>query len=227
MRGDLEGIGMTSRRTRGRLVARLRERGITHEGVLAAIGSVPRHIFLDEALAHRAYEDTALPVGFGQTISQPYVVALMTETLLARNPRHVLEVGTGTGYQTAVLAGLVHRAFTIERIEGLHVRARQRIEALGIRNVRYQLGDGYAGWPAESPFDAILVTAAPREVPRDLLAQLADNGRLVVPVGGEDVQELQVIDRVGDEFTTRTVEYVRFVPLLKGVRQLRNSEAGE
>ena len=220
MNRDLEGIGMTSRRTRDRLIARLRDRGISDEGVLAAIGSVPRHIFIDEALAHRAYEDTALPVGHGQTISQPFVVALMTQTLLARNPRHVLEVGTGTGYQTAVLAALVHRVLTVERIEALHARARQRLDGLGLDNVRYRLGDGYEGWPAESPFDAILVTAAPREVPQVLLDQLADNGRLVVPVGGDDVQELRVIDRFGDELQMRTVEYVRFVPLLKGIRQL-------
>jgi len=223
MNRDLDGIGMTSKRTRDRLVARLRDRGITHDGVLQSIGDVPRHLFVDEALEHRAYEDTALPVGFGQTISQPYVVALMTQTLLANNPRHVLEVGTGTGYQTAVLAPLVHRVLTIERIEGLLGKAQQRLRALGVDNVRYRLGDGYEGWPAESPFDAILVAAAPPEVPPVLLSQLADGGRLVVPVGGDDVQELRVIERTGDMFATRIVEYVRFVPLLKGVRQSRGS----
>jgi protein-L-isoaspartate(D-aspartate) O-methyltransferase len=224
---DLEGIGMTSKRTRDRLVARLRERGISHEGVLQSIGEVPRHLFVDEALEHRAYEDTALPVGFGQTISQPYVVALMTQTLLANNPRHVLEVGTGTGYQSAVLAPLVHRLLTIERIEALLARAQQRLRTLGFDNVRYRLGDGYEGWPAESPFDAILVAAAPPEVPPVLLSQLAEGGRLVVPVGGDDVQELQVIERSDDAFSTRIVEYVRFVPLLKGVRQARSSGQDE
>lgn len=218
MNRDYEGIGMTSKRTRDRLVARLRERGILHEGVLESIGQVPRHLFVDEALAHRAYEDTALPVGHGQTISQPYVVALMTQTLLERKPRHVLEVGTGTGYQTAVLAPLVHRVLTVERIEALFNKARERLQGMRLHNVRYRLGDGYEGWPAESPFDAILVAAAPREVPAVLLQQLADNGRLVVPVGGDDVQELRVIDRRGDEFITQIVEYVRFVPLLKGVQ---------
>jgi len=219
MTRDHEGIGMTSRRTRERLVGRLRKRGIVHEGVLAAISDVPRHIFVDEALAHRAYEDTALPVGHGQTISQPYVVALMTQTVLARNPKRVLEVGTGTGYQTAILSAVINRVFSVERIEALLSRAQTRLESLKRSNIRYRLGDGYEGWPAESPFDAILVTAAPREVPAILLTQLADNGRLILPVGGDEVQELKVIDRNGDEFTTETVEYVRFVPLVKGVRQ--------
>lgn len=224
MKRELEGIGMTSKRTRDRLVARLRQRGITHEGVLQSIGDVPRHLFVDEAFEHRAYEDTALPVGFGQTISQPYVVARMTQTLLANNPRHVLEVGTGTGNQTAVLAPLVHRILTIERIEGLLAKAQQRLRVLGVDNVRYRLGDGYEGWPAESPFDAILVAAAPPEVPPVLLSQLAEGGRLVVPVGGDDGQELRFIERVGDTFATRIVENVRFVPLVKGVRQYRGSD---
>ncbi len=227
MNRDTEGIGMTSKRTRDRLIARLRERGIVHEGVLESIGNVPRHLFVDEALAHRAYEDTALPVGHGQTISQPYVVALMTQTLLARHPRHVLEVGTGTGYQTAVLAPLVHRLLTVERIEALLARAQQRMRGLRLDNIRYRLGDGYQGWSAESPFDAILVAAAPPEVPEILLQQLADNGRMVLPVGGDDVQELRVIDRHGDDFVTEMVEYVRFVPLLKGVRQIGRSGADD
>ena len=224
MNKDFDGRGMTSRRTRDRLVARLRDRGIVHEGVLEAIASVPRHIFVDEALAQRAYEDSALPVGHGQTISQPYVVALMTQTLLVRKPKRVLEVGTGTGYQTAILSSLFHRVFTIERIEALLVRAQSRLQSLGIKNVRYRLGDGYEGWPAESPFDAILVTAAPREVPEILLGQLADNGRLILPVGGDEVQELRVIDRHGDDYATATVEHVRFVPLLKGVRQTSSGD---
>ena len=224
MSRDIEGRGMTSRRTRDRLVARLRDRGIVHEGVLEAIGAIPRHIFVDEALAQRAYEDSALPVGHGQTLSQPYVVALMTQTLLARSPKRILEVGTGTGYQTAVLSGLAHRIFSIERIEALLTRAQARLQSLQFTNIRYRLGDGYEGWPAESPFDAILVTAAPREVPEILLDQLADNGRLILPVGGDDVQELRVIDRHGDQYSTATVEHVRFVPLLKGVRQTKTGD---
>ncbi|MCP5180993.1 MAG: protein-L-isoaspartate(D-aspartate) O-methyltransferase [Pseudomonadales bacterium] len=219
----LEGIGMTSRRTRMRLVDLLREKGISDERVLAAIGHVPRHIFVDEALAHRAYEDTPLPVGFGQTISQPYIVALMTQVLLERAPKWVLEVGTGTGYQTAVLSSLVQRVFTIERIEELQLRAQERLRLIGADNIRFRVGDGYEGWPAESPFDAILVTAAPPEVPPALLDQLADGGRLVLPVGGEGVQELKVIDRRGDELLTSTVDYVRFVPLLKGVRPVEDT----
>lgn len=218
---DLSGSGMTSQRTRDRLVARLREKGIHHEAVLAALGRVPRHIFVDEALAHRAYEDTALPIGYGQTISQPFIVALMTQTLLSAPRSRVLEVGTGSGYQTAVLASLrplVRRVFSIERLRDLSVRAEQRLAAMGSRSVRFRHGDGYEGWPEEGPFDGILVTAAPPEVPQALLEQLAPGGRMVVPVGGDGVQELQVFDRTEQSIQVETVEYVRFVPLLKGRR---------
>lgn len=218
---DLNGIGMTSQRTRDRLVARLRDKGIHHEAVLAAIGRVPRHIFVDEALAHRAYEDTALPIGYGQTISQPFIVALMTQTLLSAPRSRVLEVGTGSGYQTAVLASLrplVRRVFSIERLRDLSVRAEQRLAAMGSRSVRFRHGDGYEGWAEEGPFDGILVTAAPPEVPQALLDQLAPGGRMVVPVGGDGVQELQVYDRTEQGMRVETVEYVRFVPLLKGRR---------
>jgi protein-L-isoaspartate(D-aspartate) O-methyltransferase len=218
---DLHGSGMTSQRTRDRLVARLREKGIHHEDVLAALARVPRHIFVDEALAHRAYEDTALPIGYGQTISQPFIVALMTQTLLSAPRSRVLEVGTGSGYQTAVLASLrplVRRVFSIERLRDLSERAEQRLHAMGSRSVRFRHGDGYDGWPEEGPFDGILVTAAPPEVPRALLDQLAPGGRMVVPVGGDGVQELQVYDRTEQGLTVETVEYVRFVPLLKGRR---------
>jgi protein-L-isoaspartate(D-aspartate) O-methyltransferase len=218
---DLNGIGMTSQRTRDRLVARLRDKGIHHEAVLAAIGRVPRHIFIDEALAHRAYEDTALPIGYGQTISQPFIVALMTQTLLSAPRSRVLEVGTGSGYQTAVLASLrplVRRVFSIERLRDLSVRAEQRLAAMGSRSVRFRHGDGYEGWTEEGPFDGILVTAAPPEVPQALLDQLAPGGRMVVPVGGDGVQELQVYDRTEQGMRVETVEYVRFVPLLKGRR---------
>ncbi len=220
---DLVGIGMTSQRTRNRLVDRLRERGIASEPVLAALAAVPRHIFIDEALAHRAYEDTALPIGEGQTISQPFVVALMTQTLLDRPRARILEVGTGSGYQTAVLAtlaeleGMTTRIFTVERLAGLMDRARERLQAMGLRNVRFRHGDGYRGWPGEGPFDGILVAAAPPVVPDALLAQLAPGGRLVVPVGGDAAQDLRVYDRTDDGLESRTLERVRFVPLVKGV----------
>jgi protein-L-isoaspartate(D-aspartate) O-methyltransferase len=218
---DLNGIGMTSQRTRDRLVSRLRDKGIRNEDVLAAIARVPRHIFVDEALAHRAYEDTALPIGFGQTISQPFIVALMTQTLLSSPRSRVLEIGTGSGYQTAVLASLrplVRRVFSIERLRELSERAEQRLHAMGSRSVRFRHADGYEGWPEEGPFDGILVTAAPPEVPRALLEQLAPGGRMVVPVGADGVQELQVFDRCEDGVTVETLEYVRFVPLVKGRR---------
>lgn len=222
---DLLGIGMTSQRTRDRLVRRLEEKGIVDADVLDVIASVPRHIFVDEALAHRAYEDSALPIGLGQTISQPFVVALMTATLLNEPRRRVLEVGTGSGYQTAVLASLsprVGKVFSVERLTPLIARAQERLQAMGLRDVRIRHGDGYEGWPGEGPFDGILVTAAPRVVPETLLDQLAPGGRLIVPVGDEGVQELKVYDRSAepDEATFRvdTAEYVRFVPLLKGVK---------
>lgn len=220
-RFDLAGSGMTSQRTRDRLAARLRDKGIRNEDVLGAIARVPRHIFVDEALAHRAYEDTALPIGYGQTISQPFIVALMTQALLSQPRSRVLEVGTGSGYQTAVLASLrplVRRVFSIERLRDLTERAEARLYAMGSRSVRFRYGDGYEGWPEESPFDGILVTAAPPEVPQPLLDQLAVGGRLVVPVGGEGVQELKVYDRTEAGFAVETLEYVRFVPLLKGRR---------
>ncbi len=214
---DLVGIGMTSQRTRDRLVERLRDRGINSETVLAAIASTPRHIFVDEALAHRAYEDTALPIGHGQTISQPFVVARMTEALL-NVPRHrVLEIGAGSGYQTAILAPLVDRLYALERIDAFIERARARLAALGLANVRLRHGDGYAGWSREGPFDGILVAAAPREVPGELLQQLAEGGRMIVPIGGDGVQDLRVIDRTAEGFVEATVEQVRFVPLQKGV----------
>jgi protein-L-isoaspartate(D-aspartate) O-methyltransferase len=215
---DLDGIGMTSRRTRDRLVARLRDQGIANETVLDAIAATPRHIFVDEALAHRAYEDTALPIGHSQTISQPFVVALMTATLLNQPRRRILELGTGSGYQTAVLAGLCQRLYTIERVEPLLVRARLRFDAMRLSNVVARLGDGFRGWPEQAPFDGILVTAAPRVLPEELLLQLDVGGRMVVPVGGGNVQELKVVDRTPDGYREEVVEYVRFVPMLKGVR---------
>ncbi len=215
----LTGIGMTSQRTRNRLVQRLRDSGITSEDVLNVISVTPRHLFVDEALAHRAYEDTALPIGHGQTISQPYTVAKMTETLLAAGPLHrVLEIGTGSGYQTAVLSPLVKTLYSVERIEPLHVRAVERLESLGYDNVRLSLSDGTWGWPQHGPYDGILAAAAPEEVPASLLEQLADGGRMVIPVGGQE-QKLILITRNGDHFARKTLEAVRFVPFLPGVQR--------
>ena len=214
---DLQGIGMTSQRTRDRLVARLREQGIVDEKVLGQIASLPRHIFIDEALAHRAYEDTSLPIGHSQTISQPFIVALMT-ALLTEVPRaKVLEVGTGSGYQTALLARLCERVLSIERIAALMPKARERLSALSVRNIQMRHGDGYAGWPEHGPFDGILVTAAPPELPQQLLEQLAIGGRLIVPVGDGNEQDLRVIDRTEDGFIENVHDRVKFVPLLGGV----------
>ena len=214
----LAGIGMTSARTRDRLVQRLRDQGITNLAVLDRVKNVPRHIFVDEALGSRAYEDTALPIGFGQTISQPYIVARMTEALLEGGPLHnVLEVGTGCGYQTAVLSPLVDRIYTIERIEPLMIRARERIKELGLRNVRFRYGDGIAGWKAHSPFDGILVAAAPLSVPEALLQQLKVGGRLLVPVGPEGEQQLIRFTRKEQRIEKESLGPVAFVPLLGGM----------
>lgn len=215
---QLQGIGMTSQRTRSRLVQRLKEQGITDQQVLDVMGITPRHIFIDEALSHRAYEDTALPIGFNQTISQPYIVARMTEILLAGGPlEKVLEVGTGSGYQTTVLAQLVDKVFSVERIKPLQDKARQRFSLLKIRNVSLKHSDGGMGWAERGPFDGIMVTAAPEEVPPELLAQLAVGGRLVIPVGGTQNQQLKLIIRVTEtEYKTTVLEGVKFVPLLSG-----------
>jgi protein-L-isoaspartate(D-aspartate) O-methyltransferase len=208
---------MTSARTRDRLVQRLREQGIANLAVLDRVRNVPRHIFVDEALGSRAYEDTALPIGFGQTISQPYIVARMTEALLEGGvPDNVLEVGTGCGYQTAVLAPLVARVNTIERIEPLLARARLRLKELGIRNVRFRHGDGTLGWKAHAPFDGILVAAAPLTVPEALLRQLRIGGRLIVPVGPEGEQELVRFTRREQRVERDSLGSVAFVPLVSG-----------
>ena len=213
----LAGIGMTSARTRDRLVQRLREQGITNAAVLERIRNVPRHIFVDEALGSRAYEDTALPIGFGQTISQPYIVARMTEALLEAGPAdNVLEVGTGCGYQTAVLAPLVKRVGTVERIEPLLTSARERLKELGIRNVRFRHGDGSLGWKTQGPFDGILVAAAPLAVPEALLRQLKVGGRLIVPVGPEGQQQLVRFTRREQRNDREVLGPVAFVPLLGG-----------
>ena len=214
----MSGIGMTSARTRDRLVQRLRDQGITSPVVLDRIRNVPRHIFVDEALGSRAYEDTALPIGFGQTISQPYIVARMTEALLAGGPlSKVLEVGTGCGYQSAVLAPLVTKLYSIERIEPLYLRAKLRLEELELRNVRLKHGDGTLGWKSLAPFDAILVAAAPISVPEALLKQLQVGGRLIVPVGGEGHQELIRFTRKETRMERESLGPVAFVPLLGGV----------
>ena len=213
----LSGIGMTSARTRDRLVQRLREQGIANLAVLERIRNVPRHIFVDEALGSRAYEDTALPIGFGQTISQPYIVARMTAALLEGGPAdNVLEVGTGCGYQTAVLAPLVKRVNTIERIEPLLTRARERLKELGIRNVRFRHGDGSLGWKAHAPFDGMLVAAAPLAVPEQLLKQLNVGGRLIVPIGPEGQQQLVRFTRREQRIERESLGPVAFVPLLGG-----------
>ena len=212
----LQGIGMTSQRTRERLINRLVAQGITDKRVLDVMRNVPRHIFVDEALASRAYEDTALPIGSGQTISQPYVVARMTEALMAVSPRWVLEVGSGCGYQTAILSLLVPEVFTIERIEALYQKAKRNLSELQLTNVRLRYGDGYLGWPASAPFDAILVAAAPPEIPEALLNQLAEGGRLIIPVGAGSEQELRLITRKGTQFHQKVLERVAFVPMLSG-----------
>jgi protein-L-isoaspartate(D-aspartate) O-methyltransferase len=212
------GIGMTSARTRDRLIQRLQEQGITNLVVLDRIRNLPRHIFVDEALASRAYEDTSLPIGFSQTISQPYIVARMTEALLEGGPlAKVLEIGTGCGYQTAVLAPLVGRICSVERIGGLQERARLRLKELGIKNVRFRHGDGADGWKAQAPFDGILVAAAPLHVPEALIAQLAIGGRLIVPAGPEGQQQLLRIVRRDQGIERKVLGPVSFVPLVGGV----------
>ena len=212
-----EGSGMTSMRTRERLVSRLRDQGISDESVLDAIRSVPRHIFVDEALASRAYEDIALPIGMEQTISQPFIVALMTQaTVAAPMPRRVLEVGTGCGYQTAVLASLVSHVYTVERIELLLARARQRLRALEVGNVWFRHGDGSMGWPECAPFDAALVTAAPPRLPENLVEQIVLGGRIVIPVGDSRGQWLKVYTRTESGVDEDAIADVSFVPMLRG-----------
>jgi len=212
------GIGMTSARTRERLVARLREQGIVNPEVLERIRGVPRHVFVDEALASRAYEDTALPIGHGQTISQPYIVARMTQSLIeGGKPRKVLEVGTGCGYQSAVLAPLVTTLYSVERIAALQQRARKVLRDLRIGNVHMKHGDGFEGWAAYAPFDGIIVAAASYSVPPALVEQLADGGRLVIPVGTDREQQLLRITRRGERLEKESLGPVTFVPLLQGL----------
>lgn len=216
----LSGIGMTSARTRERLVQRLKEQGISDERVLDRIRHVPRHLFVDEALASRAYEDTALPIGFGQTISQPYIVARMTEQLLASGPAaRVLEIGTGCGYQTAVLAPLVGEVYSVERIASLLGRARRTLRELKIRNAHFRHADGTIGWATRAPFDGILVTAAPHAVPSALFDQLSVGGRLIAPVGPEGRQDLIRYTKTEKGIERESLGAVSFVPLLPGLQQ--------
>ena len=216
-RGNIEGIGMTSRRTRDRLVQRLRDNGIRNEDVLEQIRNVPRHLFVDEALASRAYEDTALPIGLGQTISQPWVVARMTEALLdGFEGETVLEIGTGCGYQTAVLAPLVKQIYTVERIKELMRKTQERLFHLDIYNVKFRPGDGWEGWPKYAPYDGIIVTAAADELPEKLLQQLAPGGRMIIPVGPTGCQDLLQVTRMNDHFEEVSLGAVSFVPLVHG-----------
>jgi protein-L-isoaspartate(D-aspartate) O-methyltransferase len=209
---------MTSQRTRDRLVDRLRDKGIKDERVLEVMRTTPRHIFVDEAMAHRAYEDTALPIGHGQTISQPYIVARMSEILLeGGTPDVVLEVGTGSGYQSAILSRLVPKVYTVERISALLQKARDAHRKMGLMNVFSKHSDGSWGWEPNAPYAAIMVTAAPKTVPPNLLQQLAVGGRMVIPVGSSGgVQELKLYLRTADGIEESTLEIVNFVPLLDG-----------
>lgn len=214
---NLNGIGMTSQRTRERMVAHLRKQGITNEDVLATMRNTPRHIFVDEALASRAYENTALPIGHNQTISQPYIVAKMTSLLLGGDmPKKVLEVGTGCGYQTSVLSQLVEEVYSVERIAALLQQAKKRFRTLNLYNIKSIYSDGNWGWESKAPYDAIIVTAAPQEVPKSLLNQLRVGGRLVIPVGHANQQKLRLIIRRPDYFEGIDDEAVSFVPLLGG-----------
>ena len=217
MSSRLSGIGMTSQRTRMRMIARLREQGIVDEAVLNVMNEIPRHIFVEEALASRAYEDYALPLGFGQTISQPYIVARMTELLASGKPLgKVLEIGTGSGYQTAILARLAREVYSVERLLPLLAKARRSLRELRITNVRLRHADGHVGIPDAAPFDAILVTAAAAHVPDALKKQLAEGGRMVVPMGARE-QRLCLIERDARGYSQARLDAVKFVPLLSGL----------
>ncbi len=216
----IHGIGMTSQRTRERMLTRLREQGIRDEATLAAMGEIPRHVFVDDAISIRAYEDVSLPIGFGQTISQPYIVAKMTELLRAGKPLNkVLEIGTGCGYQTAILSKLAHEVYTLERIRPLLMKALNTLRKLKLSNIKLENADGTIGLPDFAPFDGIIVTAAASHIPPSLLQQLAIGGRMVIPVGVDD-QVLHLIERTNeDNFVTSKLEAVKFVPLLNGVKK--------
>lgn len=217
---DFAGIGMTSQRTRERLIQRLQDQGISSQPVLDVIRMTPRHLFVDEALSHRAYEDTALPIGFSQTLSQPYIVARMTEILLSAGPiERALEIGTGSGYQTTILSQLVTEVVSVERIEPLLKKAKQRFRSLRLNNITARLSDGSFGYEGHAPYQGIISTAAPQKIPQQLLGQLAPNGILVIPVGNGVAQDLRVIRRLddSDRFDEEIIEKVKFVPLLGGI----------
>lgn len=221
-----QGIGMTSLRTRERLVQRLIDQGIQQIAVLEAIRTTPRHLFIEEALAHRAYEDVSLPIGFDQTISQPYIVARMTEIVLSALAKggslekaNVLELGTGCGYQTTILAQLVKRVYSIERISALLQKTKERLAELGVNNIQLKCADGRYGWPQHAPFDAIITTAAAPSIPKALVEQLAEGGVIVIPVGDSQGQELQVCRKLNGKVEVESIEPVVFVPLLEGVER--------
>ena len=218
MIAEHHGIGMTSQRTRDRLAQTLIDMGIESDEVLDVIRKTPRHLFVDEALASRAYENTALPIGYSQTISQPYIVAKMTEALIKdRKPDNVLEVGTGCGYQTVVMAQFARHVYTVERINGLLVKARERFQKLGYHNIRSKHADGNIGWSVHAPFDGIIVAAAPIGVPEALLEQLAIGGRLIIPVGKSGDQKLLLVTRTEEGFENEYIDSVSFVPMLGGI----------
>lgn len=200
-----------------RLIQQLEELGITNKDVLRVIANTPRHLFMPESLAHKAYENTALPIGNGQTISQPLMVATMTQLLMQHNCKNVLEIGTGSGYQTAVLAQLVDKVFSVERIATLQYQAKRRMRQLDLHNVSMRHGDGWKGWRSKGPFDGIIVTAAASDIPQDLVDQLADGGVMIIPVGEQnESQSLVVMRRFGDSLEQQRIGDVRFVPLVKG-----------
>jgi protein-L-isoaspartate(D-aspartate) O-methyltransferase len=213
-----QGVGMTSQRTRLRLLQRLQQKGISHAGALNILAKTPRHLFVDEALAHRAYDEMALPIGFKQTLSQPYTVARMTELLLQNGHyfNRVLEIGTGSGYQTAILAQIYSEVYSVERIAPLHTKATRRLQALGFQNIFSRHADGQYGWPEAAPFDAILGTAAATELPPNLLNQLHPKGIAILPLG-DDAQKLTLFRRHQDAWLSHIIESVHFVPLLSGL----------
>lgn len=214
-----EGIGMTSRRTRNRMIDRLMEQGISNHSVLNIMRDTPRHLFMDEALSSRAYEDIALPIGHNQTISQPYIVARMTEVLVDHGVTgRVLEIGTGCGYQAAVLAQMVDQVYSVERISSLQDKARRLLMDLSIRNIKYLHSDGGWGWPDFAPFEGILVAAAPTEIPKGLLQQMKEGGVMIIPVGPQGDQALQKVVKTATGFDIENIEAVSFVPFVQGRR---------
>lgn len=216
-KNEIIGIGRTSQRIRDQLIQRLRDKGIQNDDVLEVMRKMPRHLFVDDAMKEQSYKDDALPIGHGQTISQPFIVARMTEELLkGEMPKRVLEVGTGSGYQAAVLAVLVDAVFTVERIKELHLRSTALFKKMGFKNIHTQYSDGGWGWEQKAPYDAIIATCAPAEVPESLLLQLTEGGKLVLPLG-EQEQQLTVIHRITEsKFESESLEMVQFVPFLEG-----------